>query len=129
MRRQSPFPAPSGRAGGRKLIVAAVLALAALAGPAAAHNSLGGFVVHDGRIVLGSSLIDVELVLTYRELAALDERRALDRDGDGRVDQAEVAALGERFLEEMRTGLRVSLAGRDLALVSLADPRVDLLGD
>ncbi|MDW8281998.1 MAG: hypothetical protein RMK29_09815 [Myxococcales bacterium] len=70
--------------------------------------------------------------LTYTimvgDIPAFNLRRGADRDGDGRLSEAEGAALARQLLGEARAGLRLEANGQPVAL-HFAEPTIGLAGD
>lgn len=97
--------------------------------PVEAHTTLRDFIQHRAAITVGSRNIDVSLELTFYEDCSVKERRRMDADGDGRVEDAEVAAYLAREAGRFAEALSLGIDGRPLELLPLFDPQIDLQGD
>ena len=97
--------------------LAAVLILVALpARPAAAHP-LGNFSVNEAiALDLYPQRVEVGAVIDLAELPTLQERSAVDQDGDGAVSAAESMAYNQRICAELDAALSVRAGGHRLAL-------------
>src|SRR5690242_131643 len=84
--------------GGGSRYIAGIVMGAALIGPftaiesAMAHEVMMTYVEHADRLIVGPSNIDITVALTFNELTSLEERKRMDRDRDGTINDAEVAA-------------------------------------
>lgn len=107
-----------GRAAWRAALVtgAAVAAVAALAGPAAAHP-LGNFTTNtSAALTVGPDSVAVDYVLDLAEIPALRVVQELDADGDGAVSTTEGAAFQRDECANLAAGMTLSLDGEALAL-------------
>ena len=99
------------------IALAAVLILVALpARPAAAHP-LGNFSVNEAiALNLYPQRVEVAAVIDLAELPTLQERSAVDRDGDGTVSAAESMTYNQRICAELDAALSVRTGGHRLTL-------------
>lgn len=74
---------------------------------------------------LKATLLPTEVRVTFTmffgERPGVIERRRVDQNGDGRIDEAEARALGERVLGELAPGLFVTVDGRPASGWKVAD--------
>ena len=73
--------------------------------------------------------MDVTLDLTFFEEWSTRERRIMDADATGSISQAELESYVRKLAPQVAKSLKLSFAGRDLPLVPLYDPEVDLLAN
>lgn len=102
----------------RALLVAAtaVSVPLALAAPAAAHP-LGNFTVNAAAaLTIAPGAVRVEYALDLAEIPTFQERRAIDADGDDRLEDPERSAWALRRAERIRSNLSVSVDGRAVPL-------------
>jgi hypothetical protein len=94
------------------------LSILAAAGPAAAHP-LGNFTVntYSGLRVQPDRVV-VDLVVDMAEIPALQARRGIDTDGDGKVSDAESAAYAARACPDEATRMALTVDGRPAAVRS-----------
>jgi hypothetical protein len=95
---------------------------------AAAHDLFTNYVQHSVHLTVGASYCDLELDLTFFEEWSTRERAAMDADGNGRITRSEVESYVKRLAPELARQVKLGVAGRELALVPLYAPEVDLLG-
>lgn len=92
-----------------------VVALALLvpgAGPASAHP-LGNFTVNTySGLRIQPDQVVVDLVVDMAEIPALQSRRSIDTDGDGKVTDAEASSYAGRACAEAAVKVDVSVDGR-----------------
>jgi nickel/cobalt exporter len=92
-------------------VVAAIGMLLAFTVPASAHP-LGNFTInHYSRLMVGGSSIALRWVLDMAEIPAFTERRRIDTDGDGTVQEVEAAAYLDATLPNLIDGLVLELDG------------------
>src|SRR5262249_10615915 len=95
---------------------------ALLASPALAHVAPSG---DANNRYLKATLLPTEVRVTFTmffgERPGVIERRRVDKNGDGRIDEAEARALGERVLGELAPGLSVTVDGRAATGWKVAD--------
>ena len=94
----------------------------------AAHEQLATFVQHRIHLTVGERYIDLILDLTFFEEWSAQERRAMDADGDGRITRSESESYLKKLAPALAQQLKLRVAGRELDLVPLYDPELDLLG-
>ena len=102
----------------RSLLVAVTSAvLAAAAGSVASAHPLGNFTInHYAGVTVRPDSVIVDYVLDMAEIPAFQENSAIDRDGDGILSQAELAAYAAARCEALRSGLSVHLDARPVGL-------------
>jgi len=102
----------------RSLLVAVTSAMvAAAAGSVASAHPLGNFTInHYAGVTVRSDSVIVDYVIDMAEIPAFEERSAIDRDGDGILSQAELAAYAAARCEALRSGLSVHLDARPVGL-------------
>ncbi|WP_324800954.1 nickel transporter [Streptomyces cyaneofuscatus] len=95
------------------LAAGALVAVASVASaPAATAHPLGNFSVnHHTGIVLRPDRIDAHIVVDHAEISALQERRAIDIDHDGRVSDDEARIHAEKACADLSGQLRLSVGG------------------
>src|SRR5207244_1016782 len=91
--------------------------LAAAAGSVASAHPLGNFTInHYAGVTVRSDSVIVDYVIDMAEIPAFQESSAIDRDGDGILSQAELAAYAAARCEALRSGLSVHLDARPVRL-------------
>lgn len=95
----------------------------------AAHEQLAAFVQHRILLTVGERYIDLTLELTFFEEWSAQERRAMDTDGNGLITRSESESYLRRLAPALAQKLKLRVAGRELDLVPLYDPELDLLGN
>lgn len=96
---------------------------------AQAHSILSEFIQHGVQLTVGTQHIDVTLDLTFFEEWSVRERKVLDADGSGDVIRSEIESYLKRLAPQLARQVKLRVAGRELALVPLYEPEIDLLGD
>ncbi|MEW5542223.1 nickel transporter [Streptomyces cyaneofuscatus] len=92
------------------LTLAAVASVACA--PAATAHPLGNFSVnHHTGLVLRPDRIDAQVVVDRAEIAALQERPAIDTDHDGRVSDSESRTHAEKTCSDLSDRLHLSVGG------------------
>jgi nickel/cobalt exporter len=96
-------------------VLAAGLPLAAAA-PASAHP-LGNFTINAAAAVsVAADRLRIDYVLDLAEIPTFQERRVIDADADGSLDEEERAAWSRQRAEEIRSGLSLVVDGERLPL-------------
>jgi nickel/cobalt exporter len=111
----------------RRLIAIAALGLAAtvLAPAGAAAHPLGNFSVnHLSQVRISSGQVEVHYILDQAEIPTFQEAQRFDRDGSGTIEGAERAPLLRQKLDEIASGLELSVGGRPLPLSPPRDARL-----
>ena len=122
-------PAHGGWRGVRlTLVLCAVVALGA-SRCAQAHNILGEYVQHGIHLTVGAQHIDITVDLTFFEQWSSRERGVMDADGSGAVTRAELESYLKRLASQLSKRVKLRVAGRELPLIPLYDPEIDLLAD
>jgi ABC-type nickel/cobalt efflux system permease component RcnA len=87
-----------------------------VATPASAHP-LGNFTInHYTGIRLSPTVLVVDHVIDMAEIPAFQERSSIDRDGDGRISDADAGAYRETACQRQAGTLLIALDGRALQL-------------
>jgi len=114
-----------------KLARAALLAapLLAAAPPAAAHVELSPTLVNRYFSLMVTEEMRAQIVvsLLHGDLPAVDQRRAMDANHDGRIDETELEAERRAWQGRSAELLEVALDGRPLTLEPVAS--IDLAGE
>lgn len=85
------------------------LLLEILARSVGAHQITGTDVATLTQLIVDHNLINGSYEVQYGELSALEERRRMDGDGDGRITEAEVAAYATTRANELAANLSLTL--------------------
>lgn len=96
---------------------------------AAAHDVFTAYIQHSVLLTVGARYSDLELDLTFFEEWSARERAAMDADANGRITRSEVESYVKKLAPELARQVKLRVAGRELALVPLYAPEVDLLGN
>lgn len=96
---------------------------------ASAHDFFTAYIQHQVQLTVGARHLDLTVDLTFFEEWSAHERRLMDANGDGRITHAELDSYLKKLAPELARQVRVRVTGRDLALASLYEPEVDLLGN
>jgi hypothetical protein len=124
------FPGSRGR---RRSVWLAVVLLAGLAiglrRDAAGHDLLGAYVQHRVHLSVGARHIDLTLDLTFFEEPSARERRVMDADANGHITRSELESYVRRLAPQLAEQVDLRAAGRDVPLVPLYNPEIDLLGN
>ncbi len=109
----------------------ALLAASGLRWPcgAAAHDVLTNFVNHTVRLTLDAQHLDLTIDLAFFEEWSARERKVMDADANGKVTRSELECYLKKLAPELSQLVKLRVAGRDLALVPLYEPEIDLLGN
>jgi nickel/cobalt exporter len=100
-----------------RVVLIAVLALAALAPAVAMAHPLGNFTVNQyTRLDLGTSDVSVRYVLDMAEIPTFQRRGIVDVNGDGRISTAEAASESRRLVAIVAPHLRLVADGRPVRL-------------
>src|SRR2546425_4931905 len=103
----------------RRLSLVAVTSavLAAAGGGVASAHPLGNFTInHYAGLAVRPDTVIIDYVIDMAEIPAFQERSAIDRDGDGVLSEAELAAYGAARCVALRSGLSVRIDGHGLPL-------------
>lgn len=109
-------------------LLCAVVALGATRS-AKGHNFLSEFIQHGIQLTVGAQHIDVTVDLTFFEEWSARERKAMDADGSDEISRTEIENYLKRLEPQITRQVKLRVAGRELALVTLYEPEIDLLGD
>jgi ABC-type nickel/cobalt efflux system permease component RcnA len=93
------------------------LLFAALVVDRAQAHPLGNFTVnHYSRIELAGDVVRVHYVLDYAEIPSVQEARAADTDGDGKISATEWEAYKDRKVAEVQRYLDLTVDGQTVQL-------------
>jgi hypothetical protein len=95
---------------------------------ATAHDFMTAYVDHAVRVVVGPSNIDITVELTFNELVSLEERKRMDRDRDGWINEGEIASYLSNLGPALTRGMELTIGRRSVPVLELYDPQLDLLG-
>jgi ABC-type nickel/cobalt efflux system permease component RcnA len=126
---QAIMPQASGRQRRRLLLVPFVALVCLLLGApqSAWAHPLGNFTInHYSEITVGQSSIDVRYVVDMAEIPSVQLLQDADTSGDGRVDDAERAALLEHQAAQLLPSLALQAGDRALPL-AVRDRSLDVL--
>ncbi len=122
-----------GGRGRRRSVWLAVLLLAGvvigLRRDAAGHDLLAAYVRHSVHLVVGARHIDLTLDLTFFEEPSARERMVMDADANGHITRSELESYVRQLAPQLAEQVDLRVAGRDLPLVPLYNPEIDLLGN
>ena len=93
------------------------------------HGVLGRVVQHHIVATIGASHLDVTVELTFHSVFAQRERRRLDADRDGLIQEGEAQRYLDEILGGLETGLRLTAGDREIDLTTLHSPELDLMGN
>jgi len=110
------------------LLLCAITALGAPR-PAEAHNFLSEFIQHGIRLTVGAEHVDITVDLTFFEEWSARERAVMDADGSGNITRTELESYLNKLAPQLSRQIGLRVAGRELTLIPLYDPEVDLLAD
>jgi hypothetical protein len=112
-------------------LAALLLAVAApgLRSNVAAHDLLAGYIQHSVHLTVGARHIDLTLDLTFFEEPSARERAVMDADANGHITRSEVDAYVRKLAAQLAEQVVLRVAGREVSLVPLYDPEIDLLGN
>jgi len=96
---------------------------------AEAHDVLGTYVQHGVHLTIGMDHVDVTLDLTFFEEWSTRERRTMDADASGKITRTELNSYVTKFAPQLAQQVKLRVAGREVPLVPLYDPEVDLLAN
>lgn len=129
MCRNAPVGGLAGAGSGVRFLMAGLVGLLTGAGgKASGHEVLATQIQHLGRIEAGATHLDLTFELVFHETASFAERRRMDRDRNGRITSEEGRRYLEELAPELERGLGLSVDGREVDLVTLHEPQVDLRG-
>lgn len=101
----------------RLSLIVLILLAAHLSAPAAFAHPLGNFTVnHSAELRVSADALRVDYVLDLAEIPALQALAALDANGNGQPDEAEMAAYRAEQCAVIQAGLSVRAGGLPLAL-------------
>ena len=107
---------------------AALIIVSGAINPVAAHEIMMTYVAHAVHVVVGPSNIDVTVELTFNELVSLEERKQMDLNRDGWINDGELAAYLARLGPAFASSLELTVDGNSVKLFDLYEPELDLLG-
>jgi hypothetical protein len=98
-------------------------------GGSAAHEQLAACVRHRISLTVGQRYLDLALDLTFFEEWSARERHSMDADGNGCITRSELESYLKKLAPILAQQLKLRVAGRELDLVPLYDPELDLMGN
>ncbi len=93
-----------------------------------AHDLYTAYIQHRVHLNVGARHVDLTLDLTFFEEWSSRERRKMDANTNGLVARVEVERYLKALAPDLVKQVRLLVAGREVPLVSLDEPEVDLLG-
>jgi hypothetical protein len=96
---------------------------------AAAHDLFTNYVQHSVQLTVGARCLDLILDLTFFEAWSARERQAMDANADGHITRSELTAYLKKLAPELCRQIKLRVGGREVPLVPLYDPEVDLLAN
>jgi hypothetical protein len=97
--------------------------------PVAAHDIFTNYVQHSVHLTVGARHLDLTLDLTFFEEWSARERQLMDADTNGRITRSELESYLKQRAAQLSRQVKVRVAGRELPLVPLYDPEVDLMAN
>lgn len=102
---------------------AAIFGVAALPGDVASAHPLGNFTINQySGLSLAPDGLAVDLVTDMAEIPAYQTRGAIDRNGDGQIDDREAAAWAAQACADQAAHLRLELDGHTVSARSEGQP-------
>jgi hypothetical protein len=93
------------------------------------HDALGAFVQHAVHLSIGAQQVDLTLDLTFFEEWSARERAAMDADSNGTITRTEQEAYLKKIAPQVCKQIKLRVAGRELPLVPLYEPEIDLFAN
>ena len=93
------------------------------------HGVLGRVVQHHIVATVGASHLDVTVELTFHSVFAQRERRRLDADRDGLIQEGEARRYLDQILGSLEAGLWMTSGDREIDFTTLHPPELDLMGN
>ena len=93
------------------------------------HGVLGRVVQHHIVATVGASHLDVTVELTFYSVFAQRERRRLDADRDGLIQEGEARRYLDQILGSLEAGLWMTSGDREIDFTTLHPPELDLMGN
>ena len=91
------------------------------------HGVLGRVVQHHIVATVGASHLDVTVEVTFHSVFAQRERRRLDADRDGLIQEGEARRYLDQILGSLEAGLWMTSGDREIDFTTLHPPELDLL--
>jgi hypothetical protein len=102
---------------------------AALLGTSApAHPVYTDHIEHQVNLAVGPTNIDITIELRFNELRSLSERRRMDGDRNGLISASERERYLRRIRRELTNAFHLTCGSKQLDLIELYEPKLDLLG-
>jgi hypothetical protein len=114
---------------GALLLGLLTLGLCGLQPRTAAHGILAAYIQHGVHVKVDGQNIDLTLDLTFFEGPSARERALMDIDANGRITRAEVDAYLKKLSPALFKQVKLRVAGREVPLVPLYDPEIDLFNE
>jgi hypothetical protein len=80
-------------------------------------------------LAVGAQHVDITVDLTFFEEWSSRERRIMDADANGNITRAELESYVKKLAPQLDRQLKLRVAVRDLPVVPLYDPEVDLFAN
>jgi len=96
---------------------------------AAAHDLFTNYVQHSVHLTVGARYLDLTLDLTFFEEWSARERQTMDADANGRIARPELQSYLKQRAPQLSGQVKLRVAGRELQLVPLYDPEIDLMAN
>lgn len=105
--------------------------MALLGGPLAAeaHGNLAGYIQHVVHLQVDEKHVDITVYLTFFEELSARERAVMDANKDGRITRPEADAYRSKSAPEWHKQVKLLVAGREVTLIPLYDPEIELTSD
>jgi len=97
--------------------------------PAFAHDILAKYIQHTAHLTADARHLDLELELMFFEEESAKERHAMDADGDQLISTAEKGSYLARLATTLHRSVTLRIGGREVALIPLYEPELDLLAN
>ncbi len=94
-----------------------------------AHTSLEHYIREDVAISVGQDNVDIRIQFEFPAAYSLVERKAMDTDRDGKLTSAERRAYLLVVAQRAERQLLLKMDGKEVLLIPLEDPVVDLLDE
>jgi len=79
-------------------------------------------------IRLGEGFVDIRLLFAFKEFPSLEERMEMDSNEDDLISENEAGSYAGKYLEDVISGIELTVDGRKLELAAVSQPRLDLYG-
>ena len=79
-------------------------------------------------IRLGEGFVDLRLLFAFKEFPSLEERLEMDSNEDDLISETEAGSYAGKYLEDVISGIELTVDGRKLKLAAVREPMLDLYG-